>query len=183
MFKKYLTAALACSLITCPLKTEESNESYLKQLWSSFTKRMSAIAQYEGPYAGSFCIGTMVSAATSFKLWLSRNDMIEKFARDANGNLISNWDESFTWFKKIEESGAKAVKIIPNARFTQWTLVSDTGESFDWIMETKLEPITSQLTYKLFFGIAGIASLIALYSAYKIFNTPDKAATEVIQEN
>lgn len=139
-----------------------------------FYKKMNTIAQYEGPYAGSFCIGSMISAVTGLKLLLDRNRIIERVVLDNNGDVVSNKAEYLEWIKKVEANNEEITNILVGAGFTKAKFISNTGESFTYAMETKIEPFSSSLEYKIMLGAFGVAGLIALYSAYKIFNTPEK---------
>lgn len=174
MFKKCLTAILVCSLVTGPLKTEVSNESYLQKSWNALKKKINTITQYEGPYVGSFCISSMVSAAAGLKLWLTRDRMVEQLVLDSNGDIVSNKDELIAWLQQAEKNGTEIVKVVLGAGLKKSEWISNTGESFTYAMETKLEPFSASLEYKIMVGIVGITGLMALYSAYKLFNTPDK---------
>lgn len=174
---------LACSLVIVPLKTEETNESYLKKLWHSFTKKMNTIAQYgDETYTGPFCIGSMISVATGLKLWLDHNRIVERLVLDSNGDVISNKLEFVAWLQKIAVNKEEIAKIALGARFTKAKFISNTGESFTYAVETKLEPFSSSLEYKIMLGIFGVTALVALYSAYKLLTTQDKPS-EVTQEN
>jgi hypothetical protein len=183
MLKKYLMVALSCAFMAGSLRTEETNQSYFKRLWNSFTKKMHTIAQYGNEQYMATCgVCSLVSTATSLKLWLTRNDMVEHALRDAHGHLISNVDELSAWLQKMRANNAGITQVIIGEGFKKNKFFSTTGESFVHEFATKLEPITSDPTYKIFVGIAGITGLIALYSAYKLFTTPDKSS-EVTQEN
>jgi hypothetical protein len=179
MFKKCLTIALACSFLTGLAKTEEPSTSYLKQAWNALKKKLTTIAHYgDEQYKAVFGACSLVSAAAGLKLWLTRNDTVERALRDANGNPVSNIGELFDWLQKVQESGACA-EGRPNADLkTQQFFIPATGESFVVTLKTETIPVSSTLEYKIMLGVVGATALIALYSAYKLFNTPDKTPAD-----
>jgi len=185
MLKKYLMITLSCSFMAGTLRTEEVPQSYVKQLWHAFTKKVKNIARYVDnddirPYAGTFVISSLTSTIMGVKLWLERNEMVKNFVYDSNGNMISNNAELFEWFEKIKNSGKNLASIV--YKTDKWKFTNDTGESFTHIFETKLEPITSDFGYKLMVGTAGVIALAAIYSAYKLLTiTPKK--TEITPED
>ncbi len=183
MLKKCLQIALTCAFMTGSVKTEDTNQSYFKQLWKSVAQKIDTIARHgDEQHKAIFGVCSLMSAATGLKLWLDRNRMVECFLRDPNGHIVSNFDELWTWAQKIKENGGEIVKIVIGARVNNNQFISNTGESFTHIITTKLEPYSSTIEYKTVLGIAGVTALVALYSAYKLLTTPEKPA-EVTQEN
>jgi hypothetical protein len=184
MFKKCLSVALVCSFITGPLKTEEPNVSYLKHAWNALKKKMTTIARHGDEQYKAICAaGSLVFATAGLKLWLTRNDMFERALRDANGNIVTNIGELFDWLQKVQESGGCA-EGRPNADLkTQQFFIPATGETFVLTLKTETIPVSSMPEYKIMLGFVSVAALAALYSAYKLFNTPDKTPADTPVEN
>lgn len=170
------------------MKTEEVQQSYVKQLWHAFTKKMRNIGEHVDNddvrlYVSTFVLSSLESTIMGTKLWLQRNEMVENLVYDSNGNIVSNSDELVAWCQKIEKDGAKVAKVLYKTGLMTSEWISNTGESFTWKPATKLEPITSDFGYKVMLGTTGIIALAAIYSAYKLLTLASNKKTKAVQEN